>query len=124
MNRRHTINIITVSLLLAMSIAAGPAAAFQDGYRNGPAGWHLAAKPRGIPWDSLSREERKLLKKHKGGWSSYPPERQQQLRNGAQRYLRLPPDELESVERKRRQYEQLSPRERQQLREKYRRQQR
>lgn len=124
MNRRHTINIITASLLLALGVAAGPAAAYQDGYRNGPAGRHLAAKQRDIPWDSLSREERKVLKKHKGGWPGYSPDRQQQLRKGAQRYLRLPPDERESVERKRRQYEQLSPRERQQLREEYRRQQR
>ena len=124
MKRRQTVNIITLGLLLAMGAGAGPAAAFQDGYPNGPAAWHLAAKHRDIPWDSLSREEKTLLTKHRGGGPGYPPEKQQQLRQGARRYLQLPPDERESVERKRRQYEQLSPRERQQLREKYRKQQR
>jgi hypothetical protein len=99
MKRRQAVNLISVGLLLAMAASAGPAAAFQAGYRNAPAGWHLAAQQRDIPWDSLSREEKKLLKKHKGSWAGYPPEKQQQ-------------------------YERLSPRERQQLRDEYRRQQR
>ena len=124
MKRRQAINLISLGLLLATAASAGPAAAFQAGYRNAPPGWHLAAKQRDIPWDSLSREEKKLLKKHKGSWAGYPPEKQQHLRQGAQRYLQLPPDERKSVERKRQQYEQLSPRERQQLRDEYRRQQR
>jgi hypothetical protein len=124
MNRRQAIQLLSGALLLSMLAGSGPAAAFRSGGLHDAPGWQLAARAGGIPWDALSREERKLLNKHRRNWADYPAEKQERLRHGVQRYLQLPPEKREHVERERRQYEKLTPEQRRQLREEYRRQQR
>jgi len=86
----------------------------------------LAASPAhsdaDIPWQSLSKDEQSVLRKHSADWSNLSPERQRKLRNGARQYLQLPPEKREAVERKHSQYEKMSPQEREKLRDKYSRQ--
>lgn len=106
------------AFLLLLLLAGSPAEAAVDPYR-------LYLAERGdIPWESLSREEREALQRHRGQWGSYSTERQQHMRQGAQRYLDLPPDKRRAVEQERREYEQLSPAERSRLREEYKRKRR
>lgn len=76
-----------------------------------------------IPWNSLSREERQALERHRGEWDDYSTDRQERMRKGAKRYLSLPPDKRREVERQRHEYQQLSPQERERLREEYKRKQ-
>jgi hypothetical protein len=76
----------------------------------------------GIPWNSLSNNEKTVLKDHRRSWTSYSPAEQNKLRQGANRYLNLPPQERDAVKRKQQQYKNMSPQERKQLREKYRKQ--
>ncbi|MGD2074718.1 MAG: DUF3106 domain-containing protein [Gammaproteobacteria bacterium] len=106
------------AFLLLLLLAASPAGAAVDPYR-----LYLAERGE-IPWESLSREEREALQRHRGSWDNYSTERQQRMRQGAQRYLELPPDKRRAVEQQRRQYEQLPPDERKRLREEYRRKRR
>ncbi|HHJ18143.1 MAG TPA: DUF3106 domain-containing protein [Gammaproteobacteria bacterium] len=110
---------ITVGLLaLTLLLGSQPGRAAVDPYR-------LYLAERGdIPWQSLSPEEQKALRHHRGKWDSYSSERQKSMRQGTQRYLKLPPEKRREVEQQRRQYEQLSPEERRRLREKYRREHR
>ena len=93
-----------LSLLLALTLAvcASPASADRD-----------------IPWDSLSKGERSVLRKHHRDWSGLGPNEQQRLRKGARQYLELPPNKRKAVERKHSQYEKMSPKERERLRKKY-----
>jgi hypothetical protein len=103
------------AFLLLLLLGGSPAGAAVDPYR-------LYLAERGsIPWESLSREEREALQRHRGSWDNYSTERQQRMRQGAQRYLNLPPDKRRAVEQERREYEQLSPAERKRLREEYKR---
>lgn len=110
--------LITALLLLTTALMSQPGLAEVNPYR-------LYLAERGdIPWQSLSREEREALKRHRNDWDRYDSDRQQRMRQGAQRYLDLPPDQREEVEKGRRKYKNLSPEERERLREEYRRERR
>ena len=111
-----SLQILTPALFaLALLLAAQASHAEVDAYR-------LYLAERGdIPWQSLTPEEQKALKRHRGKWDSYSTERQSNMRQGAQRYLDLPPEKRRKVEEEKRHYEQLSPQERKRLRDEYRR---
>ena len=77
-----------------------------------------------IPWNSLSKDEQALLRKHQRDWSDMDGQEQERLRKGARKYLDLPQNKREAVERKRDQYRQMSPDERDRLRRKYQKEKR
>lgn len=81
-----------------------------------------ALADRGIPWNSLDRDEQSLLGKHRGEWSQLGEQEQRRLLGGARKYLDLPPDKRRAVENQRDQYRKLSPEEREELRDRYSRQ--
>jgi hypothetical protein len=81
-----------------------------------------ALADRGIPWNSLDRDEQSVLDRHRGEWSRLDAQEQRRLLGGARKYLNLPPEKRRAVENQRDQYRKLSPREREELRDRYSRQ--
>jgi hypothetical protein len=77
------------------------------------------AADKGIPWNTLDRNEQSVLRKHRGHWSNMGPGKQNELRHGARKYLDLRPQERQTLERKQKQYRKMSPGERKRLREHY-----
>jgi len=114
---KHTpLLIITVLILLALP--TGQALALSD---HAAKDHHmLLAKKQGIPWRSLSSDEREFLKKHRRNWPAYSPDKQEKLHRSLQRYIELPPEQHRTLKQKRQHYKELSPEERRQLRKEYR----
>jgi hypothetical protein len=104
----------------ALATVSAPAAALSPGQGYSPA--QMLAGKDGIPWGALSKQEQKLLQKHRRSWSGYSSREQEKLRRGARGYLELSPGQRDTVKQKHRQYEKMSPQKRKQLREEYRRQ--
>ena len=78
-----------------------------------------AGADQGIPWQSLSKDEQSVLRKHQRNWPDKSRGEQSRLLQGARKYLDLPPEKRKAVERKRDQYQRMSPEEREKLRKKY-----
>lgn len=70
-------------------------------------------------WNSLSEQEKQLLRNHQQQWNNYPPDYRSRLRQGADRYQGLNPEERERLQRSQEQYKSLPPQEREQLKRKY-----
>jgi len=101
---------LLAALLLTGTLLAGAGPAAQAGPQ--------------IPWNSLSKDEQAVLRKHQRDWSDMDGQEQERLRKGARKYLDLPQNKREAVERKRDQYRQMSPDERERLRRKYQKEKR
>ena len=105
--REMKLKTLIAAALLSVSLGTGSASAYAD---------------QGIAWQSLSRDEQAVLRKHQRDWPDKSRAEQTRLLEGARKYLELPQDKRKAVERKHEQYQRMSPEEREQLRKKYRNQ--
>lgn len=71
-------------------------------------------------YNSLSPEEKTMLKKRYQEWESLPEQKQQMLRHRMEKYKQLPPEERERFQKRHRQLQKLPPDERYRIREKLR----
>jgi len=73
-----------------------------------------------LQWDSLPREERKVLKPYEEKWGQLPAARQERLRDGARRWLALPPEERRLAGERSQRWRKLPPEQKEELRKRYR----
>ncbi len=75
----------------------------------------------GVPWNSLSAEQQKLLGKFSENWNTLPPERQQALARGSTRWLSMTPEQRGQAQQRFQRWHSLPPERRQMLRERWER---
>ncbi|MCP4044311.1 MAG: DUF3106 domain-containing protein [Gammaproteobacteria bacterium] len=63
----------------------------------------------GTPWETLSEEQRKILKPVEEKWDSLPREKQLRLQKGAKRWASMPQDQRRKVKDQFKKWEKLSP---------------
>ncbi len=63
----------------------------------------------GIPWETLSEEQRKILEPVAEKWDSLPREKQLRLQKGAKRWASMPQDQRRKVKDQFKKWEKLSP---------------
>jgi Protein of unknown function (DUF3106) len=80
--------------------------------------YRILSKNYSNRYDSLSPEEKTLLKKRYQEWESLPERKRQMLRRRMKKYQQLPPQERERFRQRHRQLQELSPDERYKIREK------
>ena len=73
----------------------------------------------GVPWSSLSQDQRQLLSRLSGQWDQLPPQRQQALASGSQRWLGMSPQQRTQARQRFSQWQQLPPEHRDQLRRRW-----
>jgi Protein of unknown function (DUF3106) len=73
----------------------------------------------GVPWSSLSPEQRKILSKYEGRWDSLPAARQQSLSRGSDRWLKMSPDQKRDARNRFQRWNDLPPDRRREVRNRW-----
>ncbi len=98
---------ILLSVLLTLSLLASGALA--------------QTNSSGIPWDQLSPQEQRTLKRFADRWDDFPAARQERLRRGANRWSQMNPEERRSAKHNFRKWKQLSREQQERVRKRFER---